>query len=156
MARRASQPAKTKVSVPVQPALPPLTPTEEHTWAMFAHLSVLLNLLTGILGPAVALVIFLVYRDRSRYVAFQSLQATLFQVVWWIGGGLIVGGFWVLTGLSSAVLVGLICIPFACVLSLLPLYPLIHGTIAAIRCSRGDEFEYFWIGAWTHSILGTA
>ena len=36
---------------PAPPVLAPLTPSEEHTWAMLAHMSVLLNLVTGFLGP---------------------------------------------------------------------------------------------------------
>nr|HID12339.1 DUF4870 domain-containing protein [Anaerolineae bacterium] len=34
-------------------------PSEERTWAMLAHLSVLLNLVTGLLGLVGALVIYL-------------------------------------------------------------------------------------------------
>ena len=51
-----------------------LSPSEERMWAMLAHLSVLINLVTGAFGPIVALIIYLVYKDRSRYVAYQSLQ----------------------------------------------------------------------------------
>jgi len=32
----------------------PLSPSDERTWAMLAHLSVLLNLVTGFLGPVAA------------------------------------------------------------------------------------------------------
>ena len=152
MARRASQPAK-KTQTTAAPTTLPLTESEERTWAMLAHLSVLINLITGSLGPAVALVIFLIFKDRSRYVAFQALQATLFQLVWWLGAWVVLGTLWAITGLLSIVLIGLLCIPFVCVLSLLPVYPLVHGTIGAIQCSSGDDFEYFWIGPWTRRIL---
>ena len=52
----------------------PLSPSEERTWAMLAHLSVIVNLFTGFFGPIAALVIYLLFRDRSRYVAYHSLQ----------------------------------------------------------------------------------
>ena len=39
---------------------------DERTWSILAHLSMFLNLLTGFLGPVVALIIYLVYKDRSR------------------------------------------------------------------------------------------
>lgn len=152
MARRASQPTKKTTSASA-PAIRPLTESEERTWAMLAHLSVLINLMTGSLGPAVALVIFLIFKDRSKYVAYQALQATLFQVVWWLGAWLVIGFLWAVTGVLSIVLIGLLCVPFVCVLSLLPVYPLVHGTIGAIQCSSGRDFEYFWIGPWTRSIL---
>ena len=69
---------------------PPLSPEDERTWAMLAHLSVLVNLVTGFLGPVAALVIYLVYKDRSRYVAYQSMQAFVFQLIWWVGAGALI------------------------------------------------------------------
>ena len=76
----------------------PLSPSDERTWAMLAHLSVLANLATGFLGPVIALVIYMVYKDRSRYVAYQSMQAFVFQLIAWVGGGVLVG----LPGRSAA------------------------------------------------------
>jgi hypothetical protein len=55
----------------------PLSSSDEHTWAMLAHLSVLTNLVTGFLGPVAALVIYLVFKDRSRFVAYHSMQPCL-------------------------------------------------------------------------------
>lgn len=46
---------------------------EERTWSMPAHLSVLLNLITGIGDPVAALIIWLVYKDKSQRVAFHAL-----------------------------------------------------------------------------------
>ncbi|MGQ9834083.1 MAG: hypothetical protein ACUVRJ_09870 [Candidatus Villigracilaceae bacterium] len=40
---------------PTPPA--PLSPSDERTWAMLSHLSVLANLVTGFLGPVIALII---------------------------------------------------------------------------------------------------
>ena len=62
-----------------------MSPSDERTWAMLAHLSILANLITGALGPVIALIIYLVYKDQSRYVADQALQAFLFQLIWWVG-----------------------------------------------------------------------
>lgn len=42
---------------------PPLSPDDERTWAMLAHLSVLLNLVTGFLGIIAALIIYLLYKN---------------------------------------------------------------------------------------------
>jgi uncharacterized Tic20 family protein len=44
----------------------PLSPQDERTWSMLAHLSILVNLFSGFLGPIAALVIYLVFKDRSR------------------------------------------------------------------------------------------
>ncbi|HKH37400.1 MAG TPA: DUF4870 domain-containing protein, partial [Rubrobacter sp.] len=46
---------------------------EEKTMSVLAHLSIFLNLVTGFLGPVAALIIWLVYRDRSSNVGFQAL-----------------------------------------------------------------------------------
>src|SRR5256885_17236393 len=70
-------PASMPSTPPPAPAM--LSESDARTWAMVAHLTVLLNLVTGFLGVVAALVIYLVFKDRSRYVAYQSLQAFVFQ-----------------------------------------------------------------------------
>jgi len=134
-------------------AVLPLSPSGERTWAMLAHLSVLANLITGFLGPVAALIIYLVYKDRSRYVAYQSLQAFVFQLIWWVGGGILVGVSWALSGLLSAILIGLLCMPFACLLSALPLAALVYGVVGGVQCSQGQDFRYWLIGEWVRGTL---
>ena len=135
-----------------QPA-PPLSPSDERTWAMLAHLSVLLNLVTGFLGPVGALLIYLVYKDRSRYVAFQSMQSFIMQLILWIGGGAITAITWTITGLLSAILIGLLCIPLAILISLLPVAAIVYGVIGAIQTSQGQDFRYWLVASWTDSLL---
>ena len=52
----------------------------EQTWSALAHLSIFLNLFTGFLGPIAAFCIWLVYRNRSRTVAFHALQSLWYQM----------------------------------------------------------------------------
>lgn len=139
--------------MPQQPPALPLSPQEERQWAMLAHLGVLANLFSGFLGPAVPLVIYLIYKDRSRYVAYQSLQGLVFQLIWWVGGGVLTGIAWAITGTLSTVLIGLLCIPFACVISAMPLVALIYGVYAGIQCNQGADFKYWLIGDWFRSTL---
>ncbi len=131
----------------------PLSTSDEHTWAMLAHLSVLANLVTGFLGPVAALVIYLVFKDRSRYVAYHSMQSFVFQLVWWLGGGALTGIAWTFTGIASIALIGLLCIPLACLISLIPLGALIYGAIGAVQCSQGQDFRYWLVGDWVRSTL---
>jgi uncharacterized Tic20 family protein len=126
----------------------PLTPDEERQWAMIAHLGVLV-----ILGPIVPLGIYMIYKDRSRYVAYQSLQALIFQLIWWVGGGIIAGIAWAITGVLSAVLIGLLCIPVACVFSAMPLVALGYGIYGGIQTSQGQDFKYWLVGDWMRSTL---
>ncbi len=132
---------------------PPLSPSDERTWAMLAHLSTLLNLVTGFLGPIGALVIYLVFKDRSRYVAYQSLQSLVFQLVAWLGGGALFGIAAAVAGALSAAIIGLLCWPFVAILALIPLGALVYGVIGAIQCSQGQDFRYWLVGDWVRGTL---
>jgi len=125
-----------------------LTPEQERTWAMLAHLSILANLITGLLGTAIALVIYLVYKDRSQYVAFQSLQAVVFQLIAWLGGGIIVALAWIFISLLMFVLVGFCLIPLGIVISIIPLAALCYGVLAGVQCNEGQDFRYWLVGDW--------
>ena len=127
---------------------PSLSTSDERMWAMLAHLTILANLVTGFLGVALALIIYIVYKDRSRYVAYQSMQAFLFQLVWWIGGGALVAAIWVITGLLSLVLIGLCCIPISLIVSIIPVAALIYGVVGAVECNQGKNFRYWLIANW--------
>ncbi|MFN2197976.1 MAG: DUF4870 domain-containing protein [Anaerolineales bacterium] len=146
------QPAPPEAQLP-PPAPRMLSDSEAHTWAMVAHLSILVNLFTLFLGPVIALIIYLIFRNRSRYVAFQSMQAFLFQLVFWIGGGLLIAVMWTVVGLLTAVLVGLCLIPIACVVSFIPIIALGYGIVGGINTAQGMDFNYWLIGDWTHELL---
>ena len=111
---------------------------EERTWSVLAHLSIFLNLLTGFLGPVVALVIWLVYRDRSQKVAFHALQSVWYQVAWLV----LLGVGWALTGLLTLVLIGFLLIP---AMALITVVPFVHAAYAAYRVSKGDDYRYAFI-----------
>lgn len=136
---------------PVTPT--PLSQSDERSWAMIAHLSVLANLVTGFLGPVVPLVIYLVFKERSRYVAYQSMQAFVFQMVWWVGAGALAAISWTISGVLTAVLIGLLCIPFACLIGLIPLASLVYGIIGGVKASQGEDFKYWLIGDWVRGTL---
>ena len=108
---------------------------EEKTWSVLAHLSVFLNIFTGFLGPAVALVIWLVYRDRSPKVAFHALQSMWYQVAWLV----LLGIGWAFTGLLMLILVGFLLVP---VMALLTLVPFINAAYAAYRVGQGVNYRY--------------
>lgn len=171
-----AEPAKDIVP-PVEPALPAprpeqatppiphvpynpsqtIAPGDERTWGMLAHLSTLLNLVTGFGGPIAALVIYLVYKDRSRFVAYHALQAMVFQFIWWFGGGVLIGVMWAIVGVLSAVLVGIVLIPFAVlctpVFALLPLGAIIYGFVGAVQTGQGQDFKYWLVGDWVRGTL---
>lgn len=113
---------------------------DEKTWAALSHASILLALVSGgPLGPIAALVIWLVKKDESAYIANQAMQALVYQVavsiVNWI--------MWLGIGLLSAVVIGLCCIPLGLLVSLACL---LYGVYGAYECSLGKDFRYFLIG----------
>lgn len=127
---------------------------EERQWAMLAHLSILLNLISAIGGPIAAFLIYLFYRERSRYVAFHALQSLVFQLFAWVTGGLIAGITWGIALALTALVVGICLIPFACLLSLIPIAAIGYGIFGAVACSRGEDFRYWLIGDWVAATFG--
>jgi len=102
-------------------------------------------------------VIYLVYKDRSRFVAYHALQSTIFQLLWWFGGGVLIGLMWAVVGVLSMLLVGILLIPFALlatlILALLPLGALAYGVVGGIQVSQGQDFKYWLIGDWVRGTL---
>ena len=123
---------------------------DERLWASLAHASYLLNFVTGLLGVAAPLVIYVLYKDRSRFVAYHAMQSFIFQLVWWVGGGFLTGVAWATTGLLSPVLIGLLCIPFALAFSLIPLAGAVYAGYAAIKVYNGDDFRYWLVSDWVN------
>jgi uncharacterized Tic20 family protein len=142
------------VSESVTPYAPkPVSPNEERTWAMLAHLSVLLNLFTGFLGGIAALVIYFVYKDRSRFVAYHAMQAFLFQTITWLGAGLVAGVLITLGSALAFLLIPLLClIPGFLILLLIPV-SLIYGIVGGVKVNNGEDFHYWQVGDWVRNIL---
>ncbi len=112
-----------------------MSPRDENTWSVLAHLSVFVNLLTGFLGPVAALIIWFVYRDRSERVAFHALQSALYQAAW----AVILAAGWTITGVLTVVLVGFLLIPVMIVLSVVPF---VHMGYAAYKVNQGVDYQY--------------
>jgi hypothetical protein len=108
---------------------------DERTWSALVHLSMFLNLVTGFLGPVAALVLYLVYRDRSPRVAFHALQSMWYQIAWLV----ILAAGWILTTLLMVVLVGFLLIPVMIAISALPF---VHAGYAAYKVYQGDDYRY--------------
>ena len=109
---------------------------DERTWSIIAHLSVLV-LLVGLM-PFGALLVWLLYKDRSRKVRFHALQALWYQIAWIV--------IFIVYALLSVIL-SLVIIGFFMffLLPILALIPLIHGCYAAYKVSQGVEYRYPYI-----------
>ena len=110
-------------------------PRDENTWSVLAHLSAFLTLLTGFLGPVAALVIWLMYKDRSPRVSFHALQSLWYQVAWIV----ILAVGWTMAGILTIVFVGFLLFPVMIVLSVLPF---VHMSYAAYKVNQGVDYRY--------------
>ncbi|MGH3146764.1 MAG: DUF4870 domain-containing protein [Rubrobacter sp.] len=112
-----------------------VNPSDENTWSALAHLSFFLTLVTGFMGPVAALVIWLVYRDRSPRVSFHALQSLWYQVAWLV----ILGVGWTITVFLTLVIIGFLLIPVMLVVSALPF---VHMGYAAYKVYHGVDYRY--------------
>jgi uncharacterized Tic20 family protein len=112
-----------------------MSPKDENTWSVLAHLSVFLNLVTGFLGPVAALVIWLIYRDRSPRVSFHALQSLVYQAAWMV----ILAVGWTIAGILTIVLIGFLLFP---VMMVLTVVPFAHMGYAAYKVNQGIDYRY--------------
>lgn len=112
-----------------------VSPQDEKTWSVMAHLSVFLNLITGFLGPVGALVIWLMYRDRSPRISFHALQSLWYQVAWMV----ILAVGWTVATVLTVVLIGFLLFP---VMAILTLVPFVHMGYAAYKINGGVDYRY--------------
>jgi uncharacterized Tic20 family protein len=113
-----------------------MTAQDERTWSIIAHLSVLLELVG--LMPFGALLVWLIYKDRSQKVRFHALQALWFQIAWI----LILVVYTLVSLVLSLVIIGIFMF---FLLPILALVPLVHGCYAAYQVSKGVEYRYPYI-----------
>jgi len=112
-----------------------VSPQDEKTWSMLAHVSVFLNLFTGFLGPVGAFVIWLMYKDRSPRISFHALQSLWYQVAWVV----ILAVGWTVTGILTMIIIGFVLIPVMIVATVVPF---VHMGYAAYKASQGVDYRY--------------
>jgi uncharacterized Tic20 family protein len=131
---------------------------EDRLLAAMSHLSVLLFFF----GMTASIVIWAVYKDKSKYVRFQALQAAAFQlsliILWFAGMVVYMGSFFVmiageiLSNQPSPANQGmpvLFLLPFAVMMCLMAstVFAVIYGLFAAYSTYRGRDFKYVFLGA---------
>jgi uncharacterized protein len=111
----------------------PLTPSEERTWALAAHLGVFLAawFAMGFLCP---LVIWLLYRDRSEFVRRHALESLNFQISLLIYGAVAVLIALVTLGIGLAVVIPVVVVGAVAAVVLI--------VLATIAASQGRTYRY--------------
>ncbi|MBI2266803.1 MAG: DUF4870 domain-containing protein [Armatimonadetes bacterium] len=113
---------------------------EEKTWCMLSHLSILLTFIVpGIGGIIGALVIWAIYKDKSKIVPFHAMQSLAYQVACLVI--LTVGG--IVAFVLTFVGIGILLYPL---LGLLGLAACGYGVYGGIQCNNGVDFKYYYLG----------
>ena len=103
----------------------------EKLWAVMAHIG-------SLVFPFCALILFLVFRDRSRYIAHHSYQAMWFFFSAWIVGFV----------LSRLPILSLLVWPLGVVVTLM-------AVVAGINALGGYWYEYPIVGRIWRKALGS-
>ena len=111
----------------------PLSGSEERTWAMVAHIGVLIAawLAMGFLCP---LIIWLVFRERSEFVRRHAVESLNFQISLLIYSALSAVLIFITFGLGV-----LIVVPLVVIGAIAALVVIILATVAA---SGGSDYRY--------------
>jgi len=118
---------------------------DEKLWGMLAHLLTLLGYVV-VVGEYIApLVIYLVYKDRSQFVAFHALQALFFQLLA-LAAGIVLVLFSIIT-LGCGIL---LAVPLGIALAIAVL---VYTIIAAIQANNGVWYELPIVGRWARNTL---
>lgn len=112
---------------------------DERTWSVIAHLSVLVAIVG--LMPFGALLVWLLYKDRSRKVRFHALQALWYQIAW-IAIFIVYVLVTVVLSIVTFGIAAVLLVPLALVLAIVPLA---HGCYAAYKVNQGVEYRYPYI-----------
>lgn len=118
------------MSEPFDPTLNPAKPLpsgltdEDRTWGMLAHISPFIGGLIGLpfLGP---LVVWLMYKDKSVFVADQAKESLNFQIA----------------ALIAIVVCGVTCI-LSPLIVVVAIGAIIYQIIAAMEANKGVQYRY--------------
>jgi uncharacterized Tic20 family protein len=102
----------------------PVSPSDERTWSMLAHLG---TILIGFLAP---LITYLMYKDRSQFVKVQSTESLNFQITMLIA--YVVA--WIVTGITFGLLFFLPIIVWVA--------NLVFVIMAGMAANKGENYRY--------------
>jgi len=124
----------------VEPPLPAVLTQDDKLWGMLGHIGAVAGYLGGVGQWVVPLVIFLIYKDKSKFVAFHALQSLIFQLV---------------VGLIVLAITAVSCFLLAIPAILIGMAVSIIGAIVVgIQANNGEWSEYPLIGPWARRQVG--
>jgi hypothetical protein len=130
-----------------------LSNQQERQWSALAHASILLNMVTFVLGTVAVGVLYLVMRRRSSYVAFHALQSLVYQLIVWVGGWAVSLAGWILINALPDTMFTLFLMPIGFLINMIPMVGVVGGGLGAMSIGRGQEFSYPRIGEWALGVI---
>jgi uncharacterized Tic20 family protein len=109
--------------------------TDDNLMAAIAHAGIL------VLGVLLPVVIWLIKKEKSKYVAFQALQAAVYQLAVFV----VFIGLWFVFMILAIFTGGLGGILMILLLPLV-LIAVVYGLYGAYMCYQGKDFKYVLIG----------
>jgi hypothetical protein len=106
------------------PGQPPVTESDERTWAMLGHIGGIL------IGFIAGLVVYLIYKDRSQYLKQQGAEALNFQLTILIG----YIAAWILATVTFGIL---FILPFV-----VWVLQIVFGIIAGLAANKHENYRY--------------
>jgi uncharacterized Tic20 family protein len=105
-----------------QPGLPPVSESDEKTWAIISHISIPFF---GFIGPLIA---YLVYKDRSAWLKQVTTEALNFSILYSIA--------YVISIITISVVIGVILWPLVFIVAV------IFCILATIAASKHEFYRY--------------
>ena len=106
---------------------------DDNLMAALAHAGIIF---CGILLP---LIIWLIQKDKSKYVSFQAKQALVYQVIVIC----LLGVSWIMAFVLMFVLIGFLMIPLVVLFGIITVA---YGLYGAYKTYKGEDFKYALIG----------
>ena len=126
----------------------------DHIMAALSHATALIPMV-GVIAP---IVIWVTQKDKSEYVAFQGLQAIVYQFVMIIAYFFGMALYILSTFLMMVIMAFsaghfqevVVIIPFVVLIGIFVFGGLLilYGVIAAVMTAMGKDFQYILIGNW--------
>ncbi|MGF1648154.1 MAG: DUF4870 domain-containing protein [Kineosporiaceae bacterium] len=99
-----------------------MSESDERTWAMLGHIGGIL------IGFIAGLIVYLVYKDRSRYLKEQGAEALNFQITIYIA--------YVVSAILSLVFIGILTWIAAIIVQI------VFGIIAGLAANKHENYRY--------------
>lgn len=117
-----------------------LVTRDDKLWATAAHVAGFAGYVFA-LGQYIApLVLFFMFKEKSKFVAFHALQSLFFQLLVLVAG--------TLSGLLTHLLVGYL------LLAVVAIAAIVYPILIARRAFVGEWAEYWLVGRWARQIVG--